>query len=169
MHLLSPLYSICRLLHVSASLCHLQGDSYVLMSYLKAELVMLFVMYCECWWPVCTGCCSFVCYVVQLSAERSAAQHKIHKIILPPRRICWLFYNDTTKCSVQLSRYPTNVQRGPVRLTRLCLNVFEYTKLSRVSTMWAYVVTVIELRAKNNREYPRKATVNNYSALRLVT
>jgi hypothetical protein len=21
------------------------------------------VMYCKCWWPVCTGCCSFMCYV----------------------------------------------------------------------------------------------------------
>jgi hypothetical protein len=28
---------------------------------------LLFVIYCECWWPVCTGCCS-VYYVVQLSA-----------------------------------------------------------------------------------------------------
>jgi hypothetical protein len=26
----------------------------------KAELVMLLVMYCECWWPVCTGCCTCV-------------------------------------------------------------------------------------------------------------
>jgi hypothetical protein len=51
-------------------MCHLQGVSYVLMSYLKAELVMLFVMYCECCWSVCTGCCSFVCYVVQLSVYR---------------------------------------------------------------------------------------------------
>jgi hypothetical protein len=24
-------------------------------------------MYCKCWWPVCTGCCSFVRYFVQLS------------------------------------------------------------------------------------------------------
>jgi hypothetical protein len=31
-------------------MCHLQGASYVLMSYLKAEMVILFVMYCECWW-----------------------------------------------------------------------------------------------------------------------
>jgi hypothetical protein len=38
-----------------------------LLSYLKAEMVTLFVRYCECWWPVCTGSCSFVCYVVQLS------------------------------------------------------------------------------------------------------
>jgi hypothetical protein len=29
------------------------------MSYLKAEMVMLFVMYCECLWPVCTGCWGF--------------------------------------------------------------------------------------------------------------
>jgi hypothetical protein len=61
-------YSIRRLLHVSASMCHLKGVFYVLMSYLKAELVMLFVMSCECWWSVCTGCCSFVCYVAQMSA-----------------------------------------------------------------------------------------------------
>jgi hypothetical protein len=40
------------------------------MNYLKAEIVMLFVMYCECWWPVCTGCCVSVCYVVQLSAHK---------------------------------------------------------------------------------------------------
>jgi hypothetical protein len=66
MHLLSLLYLIRWLLYVSASMYHLQGASYVLMSYLKAELVMLFVIYCEFWWPVCTGCCSFVCYVVQL-------------------------------------------------------------------------------------------------------
>jgi hypothetical protein len=64
------LYLIRRLLHVSASMCHLQGASYVLMSYLKADMVMLFVTYCECWWPVCTGCCSSVRYVVQLSAEQ---------------------------------------------------------------------------------------------------
>jgi hypothetical protein len=57
-----------QVLHVSASMCHLQGASYVLMSYLKAELVMLFVMYCECCWAVCTGCCGMVCYVVHLSA-----------------------------------------------------------------------------------------------------
>jgi hypothetical protein len=30
---------------------HLQGASYVLVSYLKAEMFMLFVIYCECWWP----------------------------------------------------------------------------------------------------------------------
>jgi hypothetical protein len=62
------LYSIRRLLHVSASMCHLQGASYVLVSYLKTEMVMLFVMNCECWWAVCSGCCGYVCYVVQLCA-----------------------------------------------------------------------------------------------------
>jgi hypothetical protein len=58
---------IRRLLHVSASMCHLQGASHVLVSYLKAETFMLFAIYCECWWPECTGCCDSVCYVVQLS------------------------------------------------------------------------------------------------------
>jgi hypothetical protein len=43
------------------------------MNYLKAELVMLFVIYCECWWPVFTGCCGFVCYVVQLCPCQSIA------------------------------------------------------------------------------------------------
>jgi hypothetical protein len=47
-------------------MCRLQGASYVLMSCLKVEIFMLFVVYCECCWPVCTGCCGFVCYVVQL-------------------------------------------------------------------------------------------------------
>jgi hypothetical protein len=63
---ISLLYLIRRLLHVSASMYHLQGASYVLVSYLKAEMFMLFVIYCECWWAVCTGCCGSVCYVVQL-------------------------------------------------------------------------------------------------------
>jgi hypothetical protein len=45
-HWWSLLYSIRGLLHVSASMCHLQGASYVLMSYLNSELVMLFIMYC---------------------------------------------------------------------------------------------------------------------------
>jgi hypothetical protein len=58
-------------------MCHLQGASYVLMSYLKAEMVMLFVPYCECRWPVCTGCCSFVWYVVQLSACAQLDQHYV--------------------------------------------------------------------------------------------
>jgi hypothetical protein len=40
MHLLSLLYSIRRLLHVSASMFRLQEASYVLTSYLKAELVI---------------------------------------------------------------------------------------------------------------------------------
>jgi hypothetical protein len=35
----SLLYLILRLLHVSASMCHLQGTSYVLLSYLKAEFL----------------------------------------------------------------------------------------------------------------------------------
>jgi hypothetical protein len=35
---------------------------------LKAEMVMLFVIYCECWLFVCTGCCGLMCYVAQLSA-----------------------------------------------------------------------------------------------------
>jgi hypothetical protein len=60
------LYLIRRLLQISASLCHLQGASHVLVNYLKAETFMLFVIYCECWWPVCTGCCLSVCYIVQL-------------------------------------------------------------------------------------------------------
>jgi hypothetical protein len=50
-------------------MCHLQGAPYVLVSYFKVEMFMLFDMYCECWWPVCTGCCGSVCYVVQLSAQ----------------------------------------------------------------------------------------------------
>jgi hypothetical protein len=28
------------------------------------------VVYCKCWWPVCTGCCSVVCYFVQLRAQQ---------------------------------------------------------------------------------------------------
>jgi hypothetical protein len=35
-------------------------------------------MYCKCWWPVCTGCCSFVRYFVQLSAARTKLQHSVH-------------------------------------------------------------------------------------------
>jgi hypothetical protein len=31
------------------------------MSYLKPEMVVLFVIYCEFWWPVCTGFCGLVC------------------------------------------------------------------------------------------------------------
>jgi hypothetical protein len=38
------LYLLRWLLHVSASMCHLQGASHVLMSYLKAEIFMLFVL-----------------------------------------------------------------------------------------------------------------------------
>jgi hypothetical protein len=68
MHWLSLLYLLLRLLHVSAFICHLQGASFILMSYLKGRNGYVVVMYCKCWWPVCTGCCSFVCYVVQLSA-----------------------------------------------------------------------------------------------------
>jgi hypothetical protein len=61
MHLvISLLYLIRRLLHVSAPTCHLHGASH-LVSYLKAEMFMLFVIYCEWWWPVCTGCCGSVC------------------------------------------------------------------------------------------------------------
>jgi hypothetical protein len=46
-------------IHVSSS-----GSFVCLCEFLKEEMFMLFVMYCECWWPVCTGCCGFVCYVV---------------------------------------------------------------------------------------------------------
>jgi hypothetical protein len=35
---------------------------------LESRMCMLFVIYCECWWAVCTGGCGFVCYVVQLWA-----------------------------------------------------------------------------------------------------
>jgi hypothetical protein len=38
------------------------------MSYLKGSNDYVVVMYCKCWWPVCTGCCSVVRYVVQLSS-----------------------------------------------------------------------------------------------------
>jgi hypothetical protein len=61
---MSLLYLISKLLHVSALVCHLQGTYHVLVSYLKAEISMLFVIYCECWWAVCPGCCGSVCYVV---------------------------------------------------------------------------------------------------------
>jgi hypothetical protein len=37
------LFLIRWLLHVSASMCHLQGAYHVLVSYLKAEIFMLFV------------------------------------------------------------------------------------------------------------------------------
>jgi hypothetical protein len=67
---ISLLYLTRRLLHVSSSMYHLQGASYVLVSYLKVQMFMLFVIYCECWWAVCPGCCGSVCYVVQLSAYR---------------------------------------------------------------------------------------------------
>jgi hypothetical protein len=73
MHCLSLLYLLLRLLHVSAFMCHLQGGSCILMSYLKGRNGYVVVMYCKCWWPVCTVCCSVVCYVVQLS---SAGQRK---------------------------------------------------------------------------------------------
>jgi hypothetical protein len=60
MHWLSLLNLLLWLLHVSALLCHLQGASFILMSYLKGRNGCVVVMYCECWWPVCTGCCGFV-------------------------------------------------------------------------------------------------------------
>jgi hypothetical protein len=50
------------------------------MSYLKAEMVMLFVMYCECWWPVCTGCCSFMCSVAASVVEWLACWPLVPKI-----------------------------------------------------------------------------------------
>jgi hypothetical protein len=68
MHWLSFFYLLLRLLHVSAFICHLQGAFCILMSYLKGRNGCVVVMYCKCWWPVCTGCCGLVCYVVQLSA-----------------------------------------------------------------------------------------------------
>jgi hypothetical protein len=49
-------------------MCLLQEASHVLLNYLKAETLMLFVIYCEYCWPVCIGFCGSVCYVVQLSA-----------------------------------------------------------------------------------------------------
>jgi hypothetical protein len=61
------LYLIRSLLHVSAFICHLQGASCIFMSYLRGRNGCVVVMYCKCWWAVCTGCCG-VCYVVQLSA-----------------------------------------------------------------------------------------------------
>jgi hypothetical protein len=39
-------YLIRWFLHVSASMCHLQGASHVLVSYLKTETFMLFVILC---------------------------------------------------------------------------------------------------------------------------
>jgi hypothetical protein len=68
MHWLSLLYLLLRLLHVSAFICHIQGASCVLMNYVNRRSGYVVVMYCKFWWPVCNGCCSFVCYVVQLSA-----------------------------------------------------------------------------------------------------
>jgi hypothetical protein len=52
-------------------MCHLQGASFILMSYLKIQDGCVVVMYCKCWWPVCTGCCSFVrrCAVIKEMLE----------------------------------------------------------------------------------------------------
>jgi hypothetical protein len=47
-------------------MCRLQGASFIRMSYLKIRNGCVVVMYCECWWPVYTGCCGLVCYVVVL-------------------------------------------------------------------------------------------------------
>jgi hypothetical protein len=41
-------------------MCHLQGASFILTSYLKGRNGCVAVIYCKCWWPVCTGCCSIV-------------------------------------------------------------------------------------------------------------
>jgi hypothetical protein len=48
-------------------MCHLQEASFILTSYLKVRNGCVVVMYCKFWWPLCTECCSFVRYVVQLS------------------------------------------------------------------------------------------------------
>jgi hypothetical protein len=62
MHWLLFIYLLLRLLHVSTLMCHLQEASFILVSYWKSEMVVSSgcTLYCKCWWPVCTGCCSFL-------------------------------------------------------------------------------------------------------------
>jgi hypothetical protein len=49
-------------------------------------------LYCKCWWPVCTGCCSFVRYFVR---SRTC-------------NVSWLWH----RCSSQLTLHARNIPNG---------------------------------------------------------
>jgi hypothetical protein len=74
--IIAPLFvtqaATCFGIHVPSS------GSFLCPYELLESLKQFVVMYCKCWWAVCTGCCSFVCYVVQLRGTHRPPTFTVH-------------------------------------------------------------------------------------------